>query len=428
MISHLGEMYKAAVNTEPKPKNDNKPDDEAPKAPTTRDTIADPNIYKKLDRMIKSMDLNMKMKTGKLPHNGLITGTIGENNSTIEIILKAEIYGGIALFSEYNISGTPTSYNIKAPLSNIAWVITDIEGNEQIYTFRSEAIAEFQKDMLKSETIKDMFTQTNSYTTGQSGATQSQAVFLPFPSFLVDSPVEVIGERLLPIRVANACKLRLTFESATTKWCDFTGGTTPAITLASVPELRYSNISSATTKKAIYDFYKYRCAPVYSTETRQILFTASGTAHSENLETKALTTSKKFVGCTIKLCQIYDTSATSNVDTARMEPIELKTSSEMGLYKGEENIMTGTSNAIKLKTLGTFDCLPSDGDSTTSYHITPLFVSASNPFSISNIARDFIFTEGTDYVIRIPTIASGLISTDKYEIRVTIFNLQKVYY
>lgn len=398
-------------------------------APTVLSAGVDADAYLKLDKKIKSMDLDMKLKTDLLDITNIVSSDIDRNTGTTTITLPSEVYTGLAYFASYTIAGGPASYNMRAPFDNIQYEIRQENGEVKTFTFTSDAINQFQKFMLKSQTIKDMYEETYSYVRDATSTSISQVVFLPLPGYLIDAPEQIISETMMPIRRENSSKLKLTFFTDPTLWCEFTGGVVPTVALTTAPEIRYSYISSQRSKDAIFKFFGGRRVPVWTTEVYEQTFDATGTSRSSNLEVGNLTSDIKFAGMIQALYRTTSGGGVTEHDTAEMLPIPIVSSGEIGLYRGKDQVLTGTSNALKMKSLNTFDCLSSEGVTASPYGITPIFVSASNPFNISGIARDYIgFGNSTKFKINIPNISSGLIATETYKAKATIFELEEVLY
>lgn len=374
--------------------------------------------YERLDRLIKQKDLDMFMTTNQILTPNLFSATITGNTGTVDIPLPRAIYGGLAYFADYTITGSPTSYKIKSPFASIQWEIFDFYGNKQTFTFDEFAIGEYQKFMAKSNNFKEILSDTFQYDSVATSTNPSQIIFMPLPGFLLNAPKQILSEMLLPIRKATASKLKVTFHGSVNNWVEFNGGTTPAITLDELPDIRYTNIASPSTEAVLFNFFGTRKVPVWEIETKTQTFTtlAAVTNYTEEIHSPVLTSQKLLAGVVIKL--------TEASDTIKMSPLKIKSKGDIGIFKGTVQILSGTSNALKIKAMNTFDTLPSDTVSASTFELLPIFVSSANPFNISSVARDYIdIGDATDYRITIRGIDSGLTASTNYVVNYYIFNI-----
>lgn len=393
--------------------------------------LLDNDAYVKLDRQIKQLDLDMKATTDILELNGLISATLTSNTGTVGLTLPAQVFNGFVYCANYTITGTAAVYNMKCPFNSIQWEIKQGNGlGRKTFTFTNESIVLFNKYMQKSQTVKDQFGETFAHVRGATETSVSQMIFLPTPAYFgVDAPEQIISEMMMPIRYESSSKLKLNFYSSTSEWCEFTSGASTGIVLDAVPEIRYSCLANENAKDTIYNFFESREVPVWNITDVEEEFDATGTARSKNLQVGLLPANIRFAGHTLAMYQQYDASTTSDVDTAQMCPIKVVSNNEIGLYKKKNYVLTSTSNALQLRSINTFDCLPSEGVSGSVYKIAANFVSTSNPLNITRTSRDYVdFGNSSDYRINVPSIDSGLVYGDTYLVRATIFELDRVQY
>lgn len=393
----------------------------------TKTNVVNNNGYKQLNSLLINQNADLKEKTDKLPLNGLISANITSNVGTVNLNLPAEIYsGGFTYFANYTITGAPTSYKIREPFSSIQYQLRQNDGSIKVYTFDRVAISQFNAFMNQNASIKDQLAEEHQYCVSESDAAITQTVFLPTPSFLGVNPDNVLTEMYMPIRDENVSRIKITF-SPITDWVQFNGGTTPAIELGSVPEIRYNYISSQRTRDLIYNFVDGLRLPVWTTESLETTFTATGISKTTPTNIGSLSSGIKFAGTVIGLYK--SESGGAAVDSVNMAPIRIFSYDELGLYKAKDMALTGTSNSMKIKARNTFGILPNDYDTSSNYKILPIFVSSNNPYSISSVARDYIdFGNSTKYRLILPSIATGLDSGDTYTVKATIFEIDNVQY
>ena len=390
-------------------------EDAEEKAPTI-----DYKAYDKLATMIKARDLDMKTITGKIDISNILGATLAVTAGSYDVYLPANIYTGLLMTFFYTVSGGSTDIEIKQPFQKIIYNLQQSDGTVKTLTFDRQAIGEIQAFMLKSNSFKGVLESMNVWErAGGTVTALEQNVFLPTPGFLLDAPEECIPEMLLPIRTANASYIQFVFAANTTSWVDYTGGTANAITWSRTPELRVTKLSSARSKRQIFNYLRGMLVPVWNTRVSKIGFTPAGTSYTDEIQTPDLPSKIMLAGFTM--------AVTIDSDLTEMSPLDWKSFAECGLYQDEDNVLTGTTTALKLRHLNTFDTLPDDGQASSGY-INPYFVASTNPFNIKNVASEVIdFGSSTDYTVRIPSISSG-VTAAAHTLRVVIYEIKTMLY
>ena len=377
--------------------------------------------YRKLAAFIKSNKLDMKTITGKIDISNIVASTLAGTDASFDVYFPGGIYTS-AVFTQYlSFSGTPTDVKIRQPFSKIIYHIPQNDGNDKTYTFDRQAIGEIQVFMAKSDSFKYVMRESGMWQTSAGAVTSlEQNIFLPSPGFLLESSgEEILPEMLLPIRNAGSAYIQFVFNTNTDDWVEFTGGTTPAVTWSRTPEFRVSKLSSARSKRAIFGWLNNKILPAWNNRAATIAdFTPSGTSYDTELASSAIPSQVNYALGTI---QVFADS-----DATKMTPLNIKSFSEIGLYKDATNVLSGTSTAIRTKTLAVFDTLPYDGQQSTA-SMQVISVGDANPFNISNVKDIIPFGNATDYQFKIPTISSG-VTAAKHNVKCLIYEIIPIRY
>lgn len=411
----LGRLSRAVTNSEPtNTKVNTKPKE-------IMNNLIDYDAYKNLDSFIKNRNLDMRTTTGTLSISNILGSTLDDTKGMLTIPLKANLYAGIVLNSEYTISGGPTDVAIRSPLLQVTYKIVATDGSgEKLINFDRDAIDLFQVMMAKSNAFKGLLQDTNVWERNAGSVTSiGQPIFLPLPGAFGFNSNGFITEKLLPIRTSSISELRLTFANNTNQWVTFTGGTNPSISWTSVPEMRISTIASARTKIEIFNWFQNRRVPVWNVSAlanKPINGTGSSFGNEVVSPEIPSNINLSFMTMAIHL----------QTDLAFMNPIEIKSSGELGIYKDSDTKLTGNTTALKLKMYHAFDTLPNDNQDGT-YYINVVTVGDKNPFSISEVSRDIMRIDSTDYKFKIPSIDSGL-TADDYYVRFVVYKIDTVQY